>query len=827
VGWDPFWHDLRYAACGIRRHPGFTVVVVATLSLGIGANAITFGMVDRLLLRPPPGVVEPDRVTRIYFRERAGAWLPGRDYTVSAVTSYPILAALRESVSSLEEVAGFYCAPFTVGRAADAEEPDVCLVTGNLFRLLGAQPALGRFFTADEDRPPVGSPVAVLGHGYWQRRFGGADDVVGRQLLIENQLFTVIGVAPPWFSGVSLQKVDVWVPVSSAASTRFGRDWHSSPNAFWIQSIGRLATGATRANVEAEATAVFRRTVESGLATMGRDPLGQVLAGSLIAARGPEGMPQAARISLWLLGVSATVLLIACANVVNLLLVRASQRGRETAVRLALGISRARLGRQLLTEALLLALLAAAGAFLLTHHGTRAIRSVLLPDISWGESPADVRVLAFTLTVTLLAGLLAGIVPAIQAGATDLTSSLKAGAPQGGQPRLRLRTGLLVVQAAFSVVLLVGAGLFVRSLAQVRALDVGIDLDRVFLARMDLRRVGMPPQRVEELFHTAHDRVRRLSGVERATLVGASIPKRSAQATGFLLPGHESIPALPGGGPYYSAVDSDYFGTLGTKVVRGRAFAEPDEAKGARVAVVNQTMARHLWPGQDPIGQCLLLPETGQPCTEVVGVVQNVVLFSVMDERALYYLPLTHPAVAKSAPDALLVRAARGFPRLGGTVRGEIQSLAPDMPYVSVQSYEELVAPELQPWRLGATMFTVFGGLALVIAAVGLYSAVAYLVTQRTHEIGVRMALGAETADVVRIVVGDAAGVVAAGLSLGFAVALAAGHWIQPLLYQTSAHDPAVFAAVAAALAGAALAASLIPAWRASRVDPAVALRAE
>ncbi len=814
----------------MRRHPGFTAIVVVTLALGIGANAIMFGVVDGLLLRSPAHVVEPDRVTRIYFREKAGPWLPGRDYTVNAVTSYPMVTALRDGVPSLQEVGAFYCRPFTVGQASDAEEPDACLVTGNYFRLLGVRPALGRFFTPDEDHAPLGSPVAVLGYGYWQRHFGGAKDVVGKQLRINNQIFTVIGIAPRGFNGIDLGKVDLWVPVSALASSLFRSNWHSSPSSWWVQCIGRLARGARRENVEAEGTTAFRRTVQSWNQGTGRDPNGQVLAGSIIAAQGPEGMPQAARVTLWLVGVSAVVLLIACANVVNLLLVRAVRRRREIAVRLALGISRMRLGCQLLIEAVLMTGVAAAAALLFTYWGGQAIRTVLLPDVSWGDSPVDARVLAFALATTLAAGLLAGLAPALQASATDLTSSLKAGTPEGGRRhRSRFRTGLLVVQAALSVVLLIGAGLFVRSLDRVRAIDVGIDLDRVLLARMDLTRAGMSTQRIQEVFRTAKERVKRLPGVERATLVGATVPKQTGSAISIYLPGRESIPMLPGGGPYHSIVDSDYFATLGTKVLRGRALALADEVRGARVAVVNETMARHFWPGEDAVGKCLLLLDRdGQPCTEVVGVVQNALLFGITDERGLYYVPFSHPAVVKSPPEALLVRAQKArLTRLASAVRREMQVISPDMPYVGVQSYEELVAPELQPWRLGATMFSVFGSLALVIAAVGLYSVVAYLVTQRTHEIGVRMALGAGTTEIVRLVLRDSARVVAAGLGLGTTVVLLAGRWLQPLLYQTSAHDPVIIAAVAAVLASAALAASLVPTWRATRVNPAVALRAE
>ena len=822
------WQDVRYAARGIRLRPGFAAVVVATLALGIGANAIMFGVVDRLLLRPPAHVVEPERVARMYFREKAPAWLPNKEFQVGAITTYPVVAALRENVPALEEVAAFSSGKATLGRGPEAEEVSVSSASGNFFRLLGVRPALGRFFAPEEDRPPVGAQVAVLSHSFWRRHFGAERTALGQQLLIENKSFTVIGVAPKGFNGVNLDRVDVWLPLSATASDGFGKDWHSVPNAWWLTTIGRLAPGATRQQVEASATLAFRNEVRSWKRP-NRDTLGIVIAGSIIAARGPDETPRSAKVSLWLVGVSAIVLLIACANIANLLLARAVQRRREIAVRLALGVGRGRLVRQLLTESLLLALLACAAALLVAHWGGQAVRAVLLPSIEWGDSPVDLRVLTFTALATVVTGILAGLAPAVQASATDVAGSLKAGVREGGARRSRLRSGLLVAQAALSVVLLVGAGLFVRSLSNVRGLDVGIDLDRVLLARMELRRVGFEPAQIRDLYRTAAERVRQLPGVENTALVAASIPMRSATSYGKpRIPGIDSLPPLPNGGPYQSAVSPDYFATLGTRITRGRGITPIDEATRARVAVINETVAKHYFPDKDPIGQCIIFgPE--QACTEIVGVVQNVVLFRMVDdERGLVYMPMSHPLMGDPAtPGALLIRAAASSPGVATAVRREIQALAPNMPFVGVQWFEQLVAPEMAPWRLGATMFGVFGALALVIAAVGLYSVIAYSVSQRTHEIGVRMALGARDADVVRLILVEGTRLGIAGLALGLVVALVAGRWMEPLLYATSPRDPLIFALVAVTLTAVAVAASLFPAWRASRVSPAVALRAE
>jgi len=826
--WDAAVHDLRYAWRQLGRSPLFATVAVVTLALGIGANATMFGVVDRLLLRPPAGVAAPERLTRIYVRERAPMFIPGQEVLTTPVTTYPMITALQQQVPSLDGVAGAYRRPYTLGRGAEAREVDVELVTANYFRVLGVRPARGRFFVPDEDRAPVGSLIAVVSHGFWRRQLGEASDVLGRTIALDGKTFTVVGVAPESFTGVDLENVDLWVPVSALAAASFGDDWSTSPHSIWVRAIGRLAPGATPARVSAEATVVLRRAMR-GWKQPWRDTLAAVVAGPIVAARGPGKALPEARVSLWLVGVAGIVLLVACANVATLLLARAAGRRREIAVRLALGVGRRRLVRQLLTETLLLATLAAAAALLVTHWGGAAVRTLLLPSVAWTGSPVDARAIAFTAAATLLTVLLAGLAPALRASATDVAGALAAGARQGGGRRSALHAGLLVTQAALSVVLLVGAGLFVRSLHRVRAHDVGIDLPRVLLVRMDLERAGFAAPRVRAVYAAAAERARQIPGVERAALAAMSVPMQTGAALRTTIPGRDSLPALPNGGPYYGAVGTDYFAALGARVVRGRGITDADERLGARVAVVNETLARHYWPAESgsPLGACVLLG-SDSTCTEVVGVVQDIMLFRlVADERAQLYFPLTHPAFPASAPGALLVRTYGEAASVTGPLRRALQALAPGMPYVDVRSFEELVAPQLQPWRLGATMFALFGGLALAIAAVGLYGVLAYTVSQRTHELGVRMALGATTRDVVGLVVRDGVRVAGVGLALGAAAALAAGRFVAPLLYETSPRDPVVLGAAAVTLLAVAVLASLIPARRAAHVEPSVALRGE
>jgi predicted permease len=369
----------------------------------------------------------------------------------------------------------------------------------------------------------------------------------------------------------------------------------------------------------------------------------------------------------------------------------------------------------------------------------------------------------------------------------------------------------------------------VRSLRHVRSLDVGVDLDRVLIAHMGLHRAGFDSLRAASIWQSAYERVRRIPSVEHAALVTGTVPTYGGSGASIRIPGRDSLPEMSTGGPYYSGVTPDFFPTLGTRLVRGRGITDADVAARARVAVVNEEMVKRFWPSANPIGDCFLMGND-ETCTEVVGVVENVIMFRMLDDvRSQLYVPRTHPFVDHywRVGQAILARA-RGEPRaVAELVRREIQGLAPGMPYVTARALEEVVAPELRPRRLGATMFTVFGALALAIAAVGLYGVVAYTVSQRTQEIGVRMALGAQRDDVIRLVVLDGMRMVALGLVLGIIVALAAGRWVQPLLYDTSPRDLATFATAALTLALAALLASLIPALRASRVDPILALRAD
>ena len=816
-----FIEDVRYTCRSFLRTPAFAAVVVGVLTIGIAANAVMFGVVDQLLLRPPPAVGSPGTLHRVYLRFAGD----GKPVSFSP-TSFPAVVALRDNVPDFTGVAAFTGTTATLGRGADAQEVDVELVSGNYFQLLQVAPQRGRYFLAEEDVPPNGAPVAVVSDGFWRSRLGGRPDVIGTRLHLYDKVFTVIGVAPPRFASLDRENVDVWVPIASAASDVFGNDWYRNSGSFWVQIVARSRPDVSLERVESEATTAFRRAQQSWDGP--KDSTVTLKLGSLNGARTPDGLSVDAKVAIWLLGVAGIVLLIACANAANLLIARTIRRRREIAVRQALGASRLRLAQQFLTESAVLALLAALVALVAARWGSRIVERVLLPGFGWDDHLLDLRVLGFTLLSATSVILLVGVTPALEGIHTSVAGALQGSAAHiGGGRRTRLRQMLLALQAALSVVLLIGAGLFVRSLTKVVGRDVGVTLDRVALVSMNMKRAGFTPGEIDQTYATALERVRKLPDVERAALVAVSVPLRSASAIGVALP-DGSRPDIRGGGPYYAVADNDFFTTIGAQVRSGRSFSEDEQRSPSRVMLVNEILANAYWPGRSPLGECVRLG-SDSICTRIVGVVQNIVMFAMVnDDRAMVYLPPSHPSFGVgSQPAAMLVRT-RGDPsKLVGTIRANLQGLSPRMPYVQVSPFSELVAPQLRPWRLGATMFTVFGAVALVIAAVGLYSVMAYLVSQRTHEIGVRMALGARRLDVVRLVASQALQPILLGMIAGAACAAWASRWIEPLLYDTSPRDPTVYAAAAIVLGLAAIAAGIVPARRGAAVDPVTALRAE
>lgn len=820
------WSAWKIVLRGLGRSPGFAVTAVLTLALGIGANATMFGIVDRLLLRPPDHVVNAERVRRLFVRRE---WRPG-DLIVDNTLSYPDVEDW-EGARTIRSLAAYSSwGEVTMGRGPGSIRVRAALAQAAFFPTLGVQPALGRFYTRDEDR--VGGPtVAVLGYELWQSAFGGDPGVVGRTIELGGEAFDIVGVAPQRFTGMELRRVDLWLPLEKYGFEVMGNA-SDSRNDWWVNAVARLADTVSVARVEAELTALHR----AGRADAGGsyDPEASIVAVSSIVARGPEGESggpgSVARVSVWLAGVSLVVLLIACANVANLFLARASQRRRELAVRVSLGIPRERLAFMVLGESLLLAVFAAFAAMALATWGGAVVRRTLLPDVDWSGVGWDPRVGLATLGVTLLAGVLAGVAPAMSATRTDVIEGLRAGDGRSSLGRSRVRTALLVLQPGLSVLLLVGAGLFVRSLSAVRGIDLGFDPDGLYTVRLEADEGGNPlpsaTSPLADLYERAQERAGALPVVDQAALA-FSMPFRDSWSAEFRAPGLDSLPHFPGGGPYLNAVSPQFLSTMGLEVRRGRGIEDSDAEGTLPVMVVNEYLASRLWPDQDPIGRCVLIGRDAETCTTVVGVVENAHRQGLIEpDEALYYLPLAQH-LNDYPPRTLFVRVRPGAADVQQSLRRELEGFDSRIRFAAVRGYREILDPQARAWQLGATLFTLFGALALVVAAVGIYSVFAFDVTRRVPEIGIRGALGATPGWIVRLVLADVARVAGTGLVLGLVVALLLAPRLAPLLYAVPARDPVVLASVTVVLCLVALAAGAVPAWRATRVEPTVALRAE
>jgi predicted permease len=821
--WDELATDLRYALRGLRLKPAFAAGVVLTLGLGIGANAVMFGIVDRLLLRGPAYLPDPDAVHRVYFVQT----MNGQERTTSS-TSYRRYLDLAGSTHSFSQVVAVLPFRVAVGAGRETRETLVQLVSPSFWRLFDAVPATGRYFRPDEDELPAGTAVAVVSYGYWRSRLGARTDLRHARIRVGTRDFEVVGVAPRGFTGVGLEEPAAFLPFvagtdqtggAMSADLAVGYGWA------WLEVLARRKPGVTVAAAAADLTRAFQLSWESERAARPAVPPAPLarphaLAAPLLRDRGPLQSDDA-RVATWLIGVAAIVLLIACANVGNLLLARAFGRRREIAVRLALGISRGRLVRQLLTESALLAALGGALGLAIAHGGGGALRAMLLPGAEWSGALADPRVVAFAFAAALGAGILAGLAPALYAARADVASALRAGARGGASHHSRMRTVLLVAQIALSVVLLIGAGLFVNSMHRVHTLRLGFDPAHLLHVQLEMRGEILAPEQEEQLRERLVAQARTIPGVDGAVRT-LNVPFRRTMTKELFIDGIDSVSRL---GPFdLQAVSPGYFETVGTRIRRGRPIAEEDRAGAPPVILVSQSMARLLWPGKDPLGQCVRILNPGAPCRTVVGVVEDIRGRSLRDDQGLaYYLALAQFGNG----GGLFVRAHGEATLAVERVRGALQAVMPGMSYVTVTPFAGILEPRMRSFALGATMFTIFGILALVVAAIGLYSVVAYGVAQRMHELGVRVALGARTADVIRLIVGESLGLVAVAAAIGVGGALAGGFWVAPLLFDTSPRDPGILGGVSLGLLVIGAAASLVPAVRAGRADPNLALRSE
>jgi predicted permease len=816
---DRIRQDAGYALRGLARAPGFTTTVVLTLALGVGLNAAVFSLLDRVFVRPPAGVAAPHELRRLYIEDAHTAY---GDSHIFPNFNYPFYRAVADAFGSAETVA------YTL---ADSVRPEGggplirrSYVTANYFRLLGVRPTVGRVFGSEEARIETPAHVLVIGERLWRDGFGADPNIVGRHVKTGLLDFTIIGVVPDPFAGLDISAANAWAPLSAFSAGRLSLDgppWYLGFGNY-LRVVARMPTGSSDVVLAAKATAGLRAVELKGYASPANN---SVWLGSLIAARGPAKKDSESSISLRLGAVAIIVLLIACANVANLLSMRANRRRREIAVRQALGVSRWRLYEQVITESLLLALIGGIAALALGAWGGALIRKLLFPSVNWAGGTLDVRAVAFVAIASVVAGIMVGTAPAFAGSRIDIISSLRAGSLEGAYRRSTLGSILLVTQTALSIVLLVGAGLFVRSLAKVEGIDLGFDTPALLFANLGVSpRQRFGPE-TQPAFQRAAEALRRVPGVQSTTLSNVG-PMGGFAGARLFRPNGDSVVLGDNDSPTFVSVAPDYFTTVGLRLRQGRFFTDADRKGSEPVMIVNARMAGAFWPNQTAVGQCLVLSKPTDPCVRVVGVVDDAHRMRIIEEPAKqFYVPLAQRLFG--AP-VLIVRAD---PRRIGLVvaetRRQLKLAFPEAELSQVRTVSELLERELHPWRLGAQLFTMFGILALVVAAIGVYSVVAYGVSRRTHEMGIRVALGARVADVIGLVVSQGMFIVGLGVGVGVIGALLLGRFVASLLYGVTTRDPVSLVGAIVVLSLCAVAACLVPAWKAARVDPMEALRAE
>jgi predicted permease len=813
--------DFRYGLRMLARSPGFTAVAVLSLALGIGANTAIFSLVNAVLLRPIP-VDEPARLASVFFTDQRNAGnLP------LSHLNYKDLRDQNQVFSAMAAVA-FTQVNWMNGTAS--EQIRLQVVSGNYFSVLGAAPVRGRTFLPEEDQRAT--PVIVLSHGFWERSLGGDPNVVGRTLTLNRMPFTVIGVAGKGFTGTVLGANPAgWVPMAAHDIVQPGFNWYEQRRGLFLFAFGRLKPG-----VSLEQAAANLKTVSAALEqTYPADNKGRsASATSLLEARvNPQGQAAAplVRLSMILMVVVGIVLLIACANIANLLLARATGRRKEIAVRLALGARRVRLVRQLLTESALLSLAGGGLGLLIAYWLITALpgTDLELPLPVDNTLSIDRSVLLFTTLLAVTTGLVFGLVPALQASRSDVVPVLKnevvpAGSSRRGAARfLHLRQVLVVAQLAWSLVALIAAGIFLRSLSNAERTDTGFETKGVLVMNFNLGREGYTPERGLLFFDRAITEVASLPGVRGAAV--AQVPPLAGGLSRSVFPEGADTTTRDRVLVQVNSISVGYFDTIGIPLVRGREFTRTDAEHAPLVVVVNETMAQRFWPNQDPIGKRFKFFGDDE-FTTIVGVARNSAYNGVAEAPIPF---IYQPLLQNYSPQATLhVRTDGNAAALAAPVRSAVLEIDPTLSVFDARTLEDQVFESLAPLRTNVVVITAVGTLALLLAAVGLYGVANYSVSQRTREIGVRMALGARRGTVLRLVLGHGLLLVGFGVALGVLLAAALAPLVPPdLAPNVNLRDPAVFAGTALILAAIALVASAIPAYRATRIDPLRALRAE
>jgi len=811
---ETFWQDLRHSIRALRSRPGFTLTVVVTLALGMGANATIFTWIKAVLLASLPGIEQPEKLVEVWGATRNNSALS---------SSYVDYLDYRDQNKILSGLVAHQVLPLNLGHGEKPERVWAGIVSGNYFDVLGVKALIGRTFLPEEDRTPNTHPVAVIGYGLWQRRFGGDRNVVGRKITLNEHDFTVIGVTPKDFgspfAGLAL---DVWTPVMM-------KDYVARPHfsltdrgSRWLMVMGRLKPGATLPQAQANISAIAGRLQQEYPQT--NEQLGVAV---YSVTQSPFSLKAGMRPALAILMAAvAVVLMIACANVGNLLLARASSRRKEIAVRLALGGSRWRLIRQMLTESFVLALLGAALGLTVAFWSARSLAAFLPPYANRAsfDTRPDAVVFAFTLGLTVITTLLFGLAPTLEASKQDLVTALKDNTATVGRGsrKISLRHALVVTQVALSMVALISAGLFVRSLREAYKADPGFDPHNVLLASFDPFLSGYDEIRGREFYRRLVERVSTTPGIQSATLArrlpltDGGIAFANVVIDGYA-PAKDEDMRLN-----YETVGPLYFQTMRVPLLHGRDFDERDQEGAPGIVIINETMAQRYWPRGDALGKRLKLTKDW---LEIVGIAKDVKLRSLSEAaQPFLYLPLLQDYRSNMI---LVARTAIEPEKMSPAIQAEVAALDPEIPLFDVRTLEEHIGVSLFLQRMAATLLSIFGLLALLLAALGLYGVMAYAVSQRTREMGIRVAVGATQGNVLKLILGQGLTLAVIGVVGGLIIALAVTRLSAHLLYGVSATDPVTFTGIALLLLGVALMASYFPAWRATKIDPITALRME
>ena len=823
-------HDLRFALRSFRSNPGFTIVVILTLAIGIGANSSIFSLMDQVLLRALP-VVEPERIVVLSSPGTWSGWSMGRDRF-----SYPFYREFRDENENFDGALARYADSVTLEYGGATERIESVLVSGNYFDVLGVRPASGRLLRQSDDETPGAHAVAVLSHRYWQSRFGGESSIVGDSVRLNGHPMTVVGVARAGFSGVQVGHApDIFVPMMMKAQITPTWDHLDNRRTRFLEIFARLKPGMSLEETEARANVTFLRINERDLTAIPNPSerfQTRFRERRLLLKPGMSGVSalreQFSTPLLVLMGMVGLVLVICCANVANLLLARSAARQKEVALRLALGASRARIVRQLLVESLTLALAGGGVALVLSSWTTHLLLRTLPFEGAARTFSADpdARVVGFTFLVSLMTGLVFGLAPAFQATAGTQASTLKEEGLAGALPQARFRRFIVVAQVALSLLLMVGAGLFARSLYNLRHLDPGFDSDRLLTFSIDPSLNGYSQAELITFFGELRRELGALPGVSSVSMAELSAMSQHMWMSTVHVEGYEPSED-ENMNPRFNGVGPDYFATMGIPLLRGREFTEADAAGEHKVAIINETMARYFFGHDDPIGRRFGFGRRSSELDiEIVGLVSDGKYSTLKEEAPRFgYLPYMQDEPLSSM--TFYVRTRADELSLIEDVRGKVRRLDASLPIYDVKSMRAQVDESMFLDRLIAGLSAAFGLVACLLAAIGLYGVMSYMVTRRTREIGIRMALGAERASVVVLVLREVAFLAVVGVGAGLPLGALLARALESQLFELSPWDPMTWAVSASVLLGVAFASGYVPAARASRVNPIIALRWE